>query len=306
MEIKALTVSNLDEVENLYRVAFSKHIGIVDPTTFSAGSSLKSRFEIAPDGAFGTFIDNKLVAAIFCTAWGSFGFLGPLVVLPEYWGNGLAKPLIQKSDQFYEDKEVDLAGLYTFSNSPKHIALYQKFGYWSKQLTMLMSAIVSSEITERQSVLFSELDAKAQSKYLESTKQLCDGIYKGLDVSCEIKALATCKIGNTLFIEEDGAITGFAVCHYGHGSEATSNNSYIKFAAATNQEQFSRLLDQCLKLSSEAGVTHMVAGVNTARHEAYVTMLESGFKIQVAAVAMLRSQHDGFNRPGAFVIDDWR
>lgn len=302
------------------RVAFAKHIGIVDPNLFNSGASLASRFAVAADGAFGTFIDNKLVAAIFCTPWGTFGFFGPLVVLPEYWGSGLAQALIAKADQFFIDKNIDLAGLYTFSNSPKHLALYQKFDYWPKQLTVLMSKEVSQDVNQdisehpdaaatakRQSTLFSHLDSAGQNVFLESARHLSDSIYPGLDLSVEIKALACCKVGETIFIEnENGEINGFAVCHYGHGSEATSNSCYIKFAAASNEEQFSRLLSECLKLSSEVGVTHMSAGINTARNEAYKTMLETGFKIKAIGVAMLRAKHDGFNRPGVFVIDDWR
>lgn len=324
MEIKALDTSHLPEIEALVRVAFAKHIGITDPKLFNSGASLESRFAVAADGAFGTFIDNKLVAAIFCTPWGSFGFFGPLVVLPEYWGSGLAQALIAKADQFFIDKNIDLAGLYTFSNSPKHLALYQKFGYWPKQLTVLMSKEVSQDVSQVishdgskhpeattaakcQATLFSHLDSAGQKAHLESSRLLCDGIYPGLDLSVEIKALASCKVGETIFIEnENGAPVGFAVCHYGHGSEATSNSCYIKFAAASNEELFSRLLSECLKLSSEVGVTHILAGTNTARHEAYKTMLENGFKIKVVGVAMLRAQHDGFNRPGVFVIDDWR
>lgn len=320
MEIKALNNSHLSEIEELVRVAFAKHLGLADPNLFNSGASFATRFEIAPDGAFGTFIDNKLVAAIFCTPWGSFGFFGPLVVLPEYWGSGLAQVLIAKANQFFVDKNINLAGLYTFSNSPKHLALYQKFGYWPKQLTVLMSKEVSQQISPdisehseaettatRQSTLFSQLDRAGQKAHLESARLLCDTIYPGLDLSVEIEALASCKVGETIFIKnEHKATVGFAVCHYGHGSEATSNSCYIKFAAASNEEQFSLLLSECLKHSSEFGVTHILAGINTARHEAYKTMLENGYKIKVVGVAMLRAQHDGFNRPGVFVIDDWR
>jgi GNAT superfamily N-acetyltransferase len=320
MEIKALNNSHLPEIEELVRVAFAKHLGLADPNLFNSGASFATRFEIAPDGAFGTFIDNKLVAAIFCTPWGSFGFFGPLVVLPDYWGSGLAQALIAKANQFFLDKNINLAGLYTFSNSPKHLALYQKFGYWPKQLTVLMSKEVSQQISPdtrehseaeatatRQSNLFSQLDSAQQKAHLESARILCDAIYPGLDLSVEIKALASCKVGETIFIKnENDATVGFAVCHYGHGSEATSNSCYIKFAAASTDEHFSRLLSECLKHSSEVGVTHILAGINTARHEAYKIMLENGFKIKVVGVAMLTAQHDGFNRPGVFAIDDWR
>jgi hypothetical protein len=121
MEIKALNTSHLTELESLVRVAFAKHIGIPDPNSFNSGASLASRFEVAADGAFGTFIDNKLVAAIFCTPWGSFGFFGPLVVLPEYWGR--ASPSVnEKADQFFKEKNIELAGSNIFQQ-PKHLAL---------------------------------------------------------------------------------------------------------------------------------------------------------------------------------------
>jgi hypothetical protein len=50
----------------------------------------------------------------------------------------------------------------------------------------------------------------------------------------------------------------------------------------------------------------MVAGVNTARHEAYRTLLEQGFRSVLNGVAMQRPNAPGFNRPDCYVLDDWR
>ena len=50
----------------------------------------------------------------------------------------------------------------------------------------------------------------------------------------------------------------------------------------------------------------LVAGVNTSRREAYRAMLACGFRTDVQGLAMDRPDEAGYNRPGVYVIDDWR
>jgi len=47
-------------------------------------------------------------------------------------------------------------------------------------------------------------------------------------------------------------------------------------------------------------------GVNTARQEAWAAMLDSGWRGSMVGVAMQRPNEPGYNRPGVFLIDDWR
>ena len=53
-------------------------------------------------------------------------------------------------------------------------------------------------------------------------------------------------------------------------------------------------------------LARLVGGVNTARHEAYVQMLARGFHTDVQGVVMSRPNDAGYNRPGVYLIDDWR
>jgi hypothetical protein len=48
------------------------------------------------------------------------------------------------------------------------------------------------------------------------------------------------------------------------------------------------------------------AGVNLARLDAYRDMLQAGFRTTSHGVAMQRNGDLGYNRPGVFLIDDWR
>jgi hypothetical protein len=49
-----------------------------------------------------------------------------------------------------------------------------------------------------------------------------------------------------------------------------------------------------------------VAGVNTARLDAYRRMVARGFRADLVGVAMERTDGPGYNRPNAYVMDDWR
>jgi hypothetical protein len=48
------------------------------------------------------------------------------------------------------------------------------------------------------------------------------------------------------------------------------------------------------------------AGMNLAREDAYRRMRSHGYRVAMQGVAMQRPHADGFNRAGAYVIDDWR
>src|ERR1700758_343969 len=73
------------------------------------------------------------------TGAGSFGFFGPLSVEPKLWEQKVAQRLLEPTMEMFRKWGCRHTGLFTFSHSPKHAALYQKFGYWARFLTPVMS-----------------------------------------------------------------------------------------------------------------------------------------------------------------------
>ena len=135
-------------------------------------------------------------------------------------------------------------------------------------------------------------------------------MYDGLDLTREIDAVHGQRLGDTVLLWEHDEVGGVAVCHYGAGSEAGSGACYVKVGAvrpgAGASERFGRLLEACEALAAGQGATRLLAGVNTARHEAYQHMLAHGFRTEMQGIAMQRGNDAGYNRPGIFLIDDWR
>jgi len=117
--------------------------------------------------------------------------------------------------------------LFTFAHSRKHIALYQRFGFWPRFLTAIMSKPISGVRRVTEFSRFSEIPTSQREECLRACREMTDSIYEGLDVEREIRAVAAQELGDTVLLWDDARLTALAVCHCGPGSEAGSDCCYI-------------------------------------------------------------------------------
>jgi GNAT superfamily N-acetyltransferase len=310
VEIRPLAEADLDDADRIFRLAFGTFLGLPEPASFMGDADLvRTRWRADPSAALGAYADGALVGSNFAASWGSFAFFGPLTVRPDLWNQGVARELLAPTIMLFERWGTRQAGLFTFAHSPKHIALYQKFGFWPQYLTAVMSKAVSSA-AGAETVTYSELPARDRDACLADCRAITEAIYPGLDLRREIEAAADQAIGDTVLVRDGGRVSAFAVCHAGAGSEAGSGSAYVKFGAAlpgrAAPRHFDRLLSACEAFARARGAERLVAGVNAARHEAYRALTARGFRASIQGVAMQRPNEAGFNRGDCFVIDDWR
>ena len=314
ISIQPLQASDLPEADRIFRLAFGTFLGLPDPLAFAGDADyVRTRWRAAPDAAFGAYADGVLVGSNFAARWGRFGFFGPLTVRPDFWDRGVARELLAATMTLFERWGTRHAGLFTFPHSTKHVGLYQRFGFWPQHLTALMSKALSpqdSAAPASAARLYSSLDPQSRGAALAQCRALTHAVHDGLDVSSEIESTLAQQLGETLLLEDDSGLTGFAVCHMGGGSEAGSGTAYIKFGAArpgpAAVQNFERLMTACEALAQARGLGQVMAGVNTSRHEAYRSMLARGYRTVVQGVAMQQHNAVGHNRPDCFVVDDWR
>jgi GNAT superfamily N-acetyltransferase len=325
--IRQLVENDLSEADRIYRLSFGTFLGLPDPMTFGRDTNyVKSRFNSAPFAAFAAEVDGKLIGSNFTANWGSVGFFGPLTVHPNYWSQGVAGRLMEPTMQLFSRWKTNFAGLFTFANSPKHLALYQKFGFWPRFLTAIMSKDLALPRNYKTSKLkwsryseeVSECTFKDEKHLLEECSKLTNDVYEGLSLESEIRSVKKQNLGDTILLwrqngryyGEDSPLTGLAVCHYGAGSEAGSNTCYIKFGAVKSGpdsgRDFENLLIACEIFATELGLAHITAGVNTARHQAYERMLANSFRTDMLGIAMQKGNDEGYNRHNVHIMDDWR
>lgn len=140
ISVRPLRKSDLPAADRIMRLAFGTFLGLPDPlTVFGDKDYVRTHWLLDPMAAFGAAAGGQLVGSSFATCWGSVGFFGPLTVHPDLWDQGIAKHLLDPTMERFAQWGMRHAGLYTFAGSPKHIALYQKFGFWPRFLTAIMS-----------------------------------------------------------------------------------------------------------------------------------------------------------------------
>jgi hypothetical protein len=257
---------------------------------------------------------GRLIGSNVATRWGSFGFFGPLTVLPEYWDRGVAQRLLEATMTIFDRWGVRHTGLFTFPQSAKHVGLYQKFGYWPRYLTAIMTRTPEANPASQAKpahapALLSAFTKSQREQAIQACGKLTHKIDKGLDLAGEIRAVLAQRTGDVVLTYTRGVLDAFAVCLNGPGSEGGETTCYVKFGAARGGagagERFDKLLDACEAFASSRGAT-VEAGVNLAREDAYRRLRSHGYRVTMQGIAMQRPHADGFNRADVYVIDDWR
>jgi predicted N-acetyltransferase YhbS len=305
-----MTEADLDDADRIFRIAFGTFLALPDPSSFGGDADfIRTRWRANPGGALVAELEGRVIGSNLVTNWGSVGFFGPLSVSPDHWGQGVAQELLTSTMQLFEEWSIEHAGLFTFAQSAKHVGLYQRFGFWPRYLTAVMSRpVVGSpgEVGRR----LTEMPDESMPRLLEELGQLTDAIYRGLDLTVEFTSLRSQRLGEVVVLEGGERTEGVALCHLGPGTEAGSGTCYVKFGGVLPgpgaPERFARLIGACDRMAHDAGATLLVAGANAEREHAWRALSEMGFAREIQGVAMHRPNTSGYSTADSFVIDDWR
>jgi GNAT superfamily N-acetyltransferase len=309
--VRPLREADLPLADRIFRLAFGTFNNLPDPLQHGGDSDkIRTRWLADPAAAFAAEVDGELAGSNFVTHWGSVGYFGPLTVHPDYWDQGVGQRLLPPALALFETWGCRHTGLHTYSCSPKHLALYQKFGFWPRWLTAIMSLELQPRPSEGEVSFFSQAAASERPGLMAACAGITDAIYSGLEVGREICAVYGQGLGDTLLLWDEPGLVGFAVVHCGAGSEAGSGAGFIKFGAVRPgpraEEYFDRLLTACEAFAVSRGATLLAAGLSLARRPAYEHMRARGFRIDAVGVCMHRPNEAGYHRQDAWVMDDWR
>jgi GNAT superfamily N-acetyltransferase len=307
IHVRPLREPDLPEARRIFHLAFGTFLGLPDPLQFCPDRDfVTARWQADSAGAFAAEAGGELLGSSLLANWGSVAVFGPLTIRPEFWDKGVARRLLEATVELFPKWGIKHAGLFTFAHSTKHVHLYQKFGFWPRFLTAIMSKPVQPRESIQGVVTFSELAESRKAECLKACRELTNAIHDGLDLERELRSLEAQKLGDSVLLFDNSRLAAFAICHCGAGTEAGDGNSYVKFGVARNAESFEGLLDACEAFALRRGLSRLEAGMNLARDDAYRRMLARGFHTDVLGVAMHNPNEPGYNRPDVYIIDDWR
>lgn len=308
--VRPLRRDDLDDADRVCRIAFGTFLGAPEPERcFGDADVVRSRWATNPGGAVAAVLDGELIGSSLAASWGSVGVLGPVSVSPAHWDRAVGKLLMDATMEVFAGWGTAHVGLMTFANSPKHVGLYQRYGFWPRSLTALMARPVAG-VTGPAATRLSELGDAERTGALDALRECTDAVHPGLDLTTEIESIRIQRLGDTVILGDDAGVQAMAVCHIGAGSEAGSGSCYVKFGAVRPgpdaQRHFGALLDACDLLAAARGASTLTAGTNAARERAWRALRAHGFRVGMQAVAMHRPNEPAYSTRDSFVIDDWR
>lgn len=313
IRIGRLRESELEEAGRIVRLAFGTFLGLPNPLEFMGDRDfIASRWRARNTVVLAARQHGSLIGSNVVTRWGGFGFFGPLTITPEYWNRGVAQLLLAATIKVFDRWGVRKSGLFTFANSPRHVGLYQKFGYWPGQLTALMKYSPKVPLSHNGRggvVLLSALNTRERGQAIAACARLTKGLEKGLDLSDEIRAVLMHRLGDVVLMQRARTLEGFAICMNGKGTEGGARTCYVKFAVVRggsgSGERFERLLEALDGFAADRNA-EVETGVSLACEDAFQRMREHGFRMMTLGVAMHRPHGATYSRPGAYVLGDWR
>jgi GNAT superfamily N-acetyltransferase len=311
IRVRPLVESDLDEADRIMRLAFGTFVGLKDPTTMWGDADYAhTRWRCDPEGALAAEDDGRLAGSNFAVRWGSLGYFGPLSVLPELWDRKVGQHLVEAAMATLERWDVRHRGLYTFAQSPLHIALYQRYGFWPRFLSAVMQKEIQPQPQPPQFEKFSALSTGEKAGTIAACRELTDSFFAGLDLRREIEAVDRLGLGETILARRGSRVAWFAVTHIGRATEAGSGVCFVKFAAARPgaraERDFEQMLEACEALAPGAGAHQLRLSVNFARERAYRVVAARGFRAERIGVVMQSPNEPAYNRPGNYLLDDWR
>lgn len=305
---RTMTDGDLDAADAVHRAAFAKFFG-ADPKSFRPETRvIHTRFATDPRCGLVAHAGGEVLGCAIVMDWGRFAVLGPVAVVPDRWGEGIAGALLNAATRTIARRGFRHAALFTHPQSGGHVRLYQQHGFWPGALIAVMSRPVAEPTETVSAEPVSAMGARARKSALDGCRGVAGAVYRGLDLTREIEGLRRQQIGDTLVLRERGRVRGFAVCHCGDGSEARANSLYVKFAAVRPGDAagFARLVVACEAFARTRGADRVTAGVSTARRGAYRALLDRGYRADLYGVAMHAPDAPAYDRPDRFVLDDLR
>jgi ribosomal protein S18 acetylase RimI-like enzyme len=309
-----------DVIEQAFGDFFERQVGTRPRQVFGGAQYVHHRWLIEPWGCFvAEEGDGKIVGAALAVMWGSVGLVGPIAVLTSYQNQDIGRQLLGACQEFFDENKATLQGVVTYPYSPKHLLLYQKFGYRPKGLV----AITVKHLDRREAASparaprpglgvrrYSSLEEARKKPVMLKLRRITNSVWRGMDVGKEVEIVDGLALGDTLLLEKGRELIGFAIVHMPPNSEAPHGAAYVKFLAVDprhpSPDSLHALLAGVEEMALGAQLTQVVAPVYTYYWTAYQALLERGYRVDFTMVRMKRGKQENHEQSGSLVLDDWR
>ncbi|MDQ6827365.1 MAG: GNAT family N-acetyltransferase, partial [Gemmatimonadota bacterium] len=139
------------------------------------------------------------------------GWMGPLSVRPDRQGLGLGKEIVRSGVEWLKAKRSAVIGLETMPRTMDNIGFYSSLGFVPGPLTITLT--LDSAQSDLAPVLLSRVPPREKAGVMEECQSVVGAMSPGYDFTREIALTEQLALGDTVLLEREQRIVGYALCH---------------------------------------------------------------------------------------------
>ncbi len=250
---------------------------------------------------------NQLVAFNIAHHSGVEGWMGPLAVRPDRQSGGVGKVIVGAAVKWLRSEGVGTIGLETMPRTVENIGFYGRLGFVPRHLTITMTMDAERKDVVDSLVCLGDLTDAKRTVVMDQCRERLNASAPGYDFTREFVLTHELAIGDTVVLERDGQVRGFALWHSapltgdGQGDELRLLKMF-----ADSPETFGQLVIATEQCAVDVGIPRVAIRCQTEYSEAFCALADLGYSVRWTDLRMTLKGYPEAQLPhGEILFSNW-
>lgn len=250
---------------------------------------------------------DQVVAFNIAHRSGSEGWMGPLAVRTDRQGLGVGRTIVESAVAWLEQQGIATLGLETMPRTVENIGFYSRLGFVPGHLTVTMTVEGSRRAVGGRLLTLRRLEGASRTAMLDRCRARLQVSAPGYDFSREMTLTDELGIGDTIAVERDDEIAGFAVWHSASLTDGRpSEELRVLKLFAGSPDTFERLLVGLERCAGQENLRRVALRCQSAYGWAYQLLLKRGYRVRWTDLRMTLEGYPEVQVPeGEVLFSNW-
>jgi GNAT superfamily N-acetyltransferase len=240
---------------------------------------------------------------------GTEGWMGPLAVRPDRQGLGLGSAVVRTAIDWLKAAGTTTVGLETMPRTVENIGFYSRLGFLPGYLTVTLTGEVTgrSPGAARGAIRLAELPDDERTDLLGRCRRRLARAAPGYDFTREHELTRELDVGDTLVIERNGEVQGFALWHSAPLAESRQGDEIrvLKLFAA-NPAVFLGLVRATEACAARLRTRRVAVRCQSRLADAYTALIRRGYQTRWTDLRMtLAGYPEAVVPEGEVLFSNW-
>ncbi len=232
------------------------------------------------------------------------GWMGPLAVRPDMQGIGLGKLVVMAGVEWLREQGAKVIGLETMPRTMDNIGFYSSLGFDPQRLTITL--VVAALGQQRPARLLGRLTPAKRHEAMAAIADLTTRVQPGYDFCREIELTDNLSLGDTVLLEKEGRLAGFALCHSVPLVEGRPRDELrVLKLVLENEEDMLDMMVAVADFARRSGTRAASVRVQGEYPRAYRQLIEGGARVRWTDLRMTLAGSPEIPPATGVVLSNW-